>query len=391
MKILMYDPRRAKLKRLTTDDQERMRRSRALPEDFDFSQTLQPSLREARPSYGSVLTEPLMLGVNMGQRPSLRLGTGYLSTGASSMSPFFTNNAPSPISATGSTNPSPVSSINEGSDRSGPCFSTTHSPVGSSPQFTNPFGRSHSLSVGSAAFQRQGRSYGENSMMGLGGQPFSTTSLSNPSLANETCGYANLPPLQFTRSPTQTRDGQRFGRAQATEGFSREGDLVRNQHHISPLSSPSNLSPLSYDQSQMPYPLGYGYRPASYYQSPESSAWQGSQMSTQRYQYGSQLQHHETSEQRPGSRQSQTSLSHDASVSRYDQRSHSHSGQYPSKINPPAGEMVNDSNTDNQPRIIVREDGESGLDPELQPAANSGRPRARSDTFANSTYYAVRS
>ena len=382
MKILMYDRRRAKLKRLTTDDQERMRRSRALPEDFVFSQTLQPNLREARPSYGSVLTEPLMLGVNMSQRPSLRLGTGYLSMGASSMSPFFTNNAPSPVSATGSTNPSPVSSINEGSDRPGPCFTATHSPVGSSPPFTNSFGRSHSLSVGSAAFQRQGRPSGQNSMMGLGGQPFSTTSPSNPSLANKNCGYGNLTPLNFTRSPTQMRDGQRSSRAQATEGFSRESDLVMNQHYISPLSSPSNLSPLSYDQSQMRYPSGYGYRPASYYQSPDSSFWQGSQMSTQRYQYGSQLQHDETSEQRPGSRQSQNSLSHGASVCRYDQRFHSHSGQYPSKINPPAEEMVSESNTETQPRMIVREGSESGLNP--QP----GRPRARSDTFP---YYAARS
>ena len=383
----MYDRRRAKLKRLTMDDQERMRRSRALPENFDFSQTLQPNLREARPSYGSVLTEPLMLGVNMSQRPSLRLGTGYLSTGASSMN-MFSNNAPSPVSATGSSNPSPVSSANAGSDRSGPCFSATHSPVGPGPQFTNPFGRSHSLSVGSAAFQSQSRPLGENSMMGLGGQPFSTTSPSNPSLAGKTCGYANLPPLQFTRSSTHTRDSQRFGRAQATEGFSRESDLVMNQHYISPLSSPSTLSPLSYDQSQMPYPSGYEYRPASYYQSPDSSLWQGSQMSTQRYHYGSQSQYHETSEQRPGSRQSQTSLSHDASVSRYDQRSHSHSGHYPSKINSPAREMVSESNTDTQPRITVREGSENGLDP--QPAANSGRPRARSDVFPNSTYYAVR-
>ena len=389
MKILMTDCRRAKLKRLTTDDQERMRRSRALPENFDFSQTLQPNLREARPSYGSVLTEPLMLGVNMSQRPSLRLGTGYLSTGASSMNTYFSNNVPSPVSATGSTNPSPVSSINEGSDRSGPCFSATHSPVGPGPQFTNPFGRSHSLSVGSTAFQRQGRSLGENSMMGLGGHPFSTTSPSNPSLADKTCGFANLPPLQFTRPPTQTRDSQRFGKAHATEGFSRESDLVMNQHYISPLSSPSNLSPLSYDQSQMPYPSGYEYRPAPYYQSPDSSFWQGNQMSTQKYHYGSSPQHHETSEQRPGSRQSQTSMSHDASITRYDQRSHSHSGHYPSKINSPAGEMVSESNTDTQPRINVREGSENGLAP--LSAANSGRPRARSDTFPNSTSYAVRS
>ena len=35
--------RRAKLKRLTTEDQERMMTSRALPEDFDFSQTLRHS------------------------------------------------------------------------------------------------------------------------------------------------------------------------------------------------------------------------------------------------------------------------------------------------------------------------------------------------------------
>ena len=44
--------RRAKLKRLTNDDRERMMRSRALPEDFNFTQSLQSTYEEPTPSMG---------------------------------------------------------------------------------------------------------------------------------------------------------------------------------------------------------------------------------------------------------------------------------------------------------------------------------------------------
>lgn len=375
--MLMYVRRRAKLKRLTTDDQERMRRSRALPEDFDFSQTLQPTSREVRPSYGSVTTDPLMFVGDMSQRISLRLGKGHLSMASNSMGSIFGNNVPSPVSATSSTIPSPVSSINEGTERSGPYLSATQSPVGTSPQFSNPFGRSHSLSAGFPNFQRQGRPSSLNSMMEIGGQSTTTTSSSIPSLANNTYGHGNgnLPPLQLTRSPFQTRDGPRFGGVQTSEALSHESGMAMSQRYISPLSSPSTLS---YDQSQMLYPSGSGYHTSSYYQSSDPKFWQGSQMSPQGYQYGQRLQPHPTTEQRRGSQPLQNSLSQDPSVNRYDQRSNSHNGQYHSKMSSSAQEMGTESNPQNQP-TEVREATATG--PDTQPPPDVARPRARSDTF----------
>ena len=46
--------RRAKLKRLTNDDRERMMRSRALPEDFKFTQSLQSTYEEPTQSMGLI-------------------------------------------------------------------------------------------------------------------------------------------------------------------------------------------------------------------------------------------------------------------------------------------------------------------------------------------------
>ena len=344
-----------------------MRRSRALPEDFDFSQTLQPR-------YGSALTEPLMLGSVMSQRPSLQLGTGHLNMASNSMGSVFNNNAPSPVSANGSANPSPVSSIYEESEHSGPYSSAEQSSLATNPQSMSPFCRSHSLSAGSPVFQRQARSSSQNSVMGFIGQPNTNTSSSNLSLANDSYTHQSLPPLQFTRTPFQTRDSERFGRAQTAEGPSHGGGMPMNQEYISPLSSPNTMS---YNQSQMLYP-GSGYRAPSYYQSTDSKFWQSSRMSPQRYQYGQRLQPHQTNEQRPGSQSSQNSLSQDPSVDRYDQRLHSHSGQYYTKMSSSAQEMSRES--DAQPQATTLEE-EGATSPNTQPRPDAARPRARSDTF----------
>ena len=351
-----------------------MRRSRALPEDFDFSQALQPTFKEARPLYGFALTDPLMLGGGVNQRPNLRLGMGHLGTASNSMNSSFTNHIPSPISATGSANPSPVSSLNEGSERSGSCFSASQSPLVASPQFANPFGRSHSLSSGSPAFQRQGRSFSQNSITGLGGQTMATISPSNPPLANDTFAYGNLPPLHFSRTPFHTRDDQRFGRAQTTEGTSHSSAMGMNQHYISPLSSPSTLS---YDQSHMVYPSNSGYRASPSSQSSESILWQGSQMNPQGYHYGQQLQPHQAPEQRRGSESSQKPLSQDPSISRHAQRSY--------------------SSSENQRRVSLSSDPQSQLNylgaegatiRDTQQPPDAARPRARSETFP--AYYNAR-
>lgn len=341
-----------------------MRSSRALPEDFDFSQTLQPILREVRPLYGSALSNPFMLGVGMGQKPSLRLGMSHLSTASSSINSSFTNRLPSPISA----NQSPVSSANDDSERSGPFFSATQSPVATGPQFTNPFGHSHSPSSISPAFQRPGRSFSQSSIMGLGGQPVVTISPPNPSLANNTFDHGNLPPLQFSRTPSQTRDDQCFGGAQTTEEPSYASGMGMNQHYISPPSPPSTLS---YDQSHMLYPSGSGFLASSYYQSQNTTFWQGSQTSRQQYQFGQSSQPHQTTEQLLGIESSQSQSSQDPGVNRRDQRSYSHSGQHYRRASSSADPQF-------QPTLLG---GETATGREAQQTPDAARPRARSETF----------
>ena len=303
----------------------------------------------------------------MSQRPSLRLGTGHLGMASNSASSTFRNNALSPVSTTGSANHSPVSPMNERSERSGPYFSATQSSLASSPYSTNPFGRSHSLSVGSPAFQRQDRPSSQNSRTELGGQRVVTNSPSNSSFANDIYDYGSFPQPQ--RAPFQTRDGQRFGRVPTSEELSRESGTAMNQLYISPLSSPSTQS---YDQSHMLDPSGSGYRASSYYQGPGTSFWQGSQMGPQGYQYGPQLPSHRTSEQRRGSPPPQSPLSHGSSVHRYDQRSYSHSGEIYSRVS---------SSCDPLPLPALL--GDEAASTQSPPDAT--RPRARSVAFP--TYY----
>ena len=299
----------------------------------------------------------------MSQKPSLRLGMGHLSTNLS-----FANNIPSPISATGSANPSPVSSVNEGSERSGPYSSATQSPLVTSPQFTNPFGRTHSLSVGSPAFQRQSRPSSQNNMIGPGGQTFAAPPPSSPSLTNNSYGLGNLPPLQFTRTTFQTRDDHHFGRVQTTEGPMLGSGVTMSQNYISPLSSPS---PSSHSQSNTLDSLGSGFRASSYYQSSDTSAWRGSQMSPQDYQYGNPLQPHQTSEQRRQSECSQSTRSQNPSINRPDQRSYSHSGEQYRRVSP--------STNSKSPPTFLEVAAATGHN--TQPAPEAFRPRARSATF----------
>ena len=355
--MLTHVRRRAKLKRLTMDDQEHMRRSRALPEDFNFSQTLQPNFREARSLYGSALHDPLMLGGGISQRPNLRLGMSHLSTNLS-----FPNKIPSPISTTGSANPSPVSSVNEGSERSSPYFSATQSPLVTSPQFTNPFGRAHSLSVGS------GRPSSQNTMMGPGGQAFTAPPPSTSSFTNTSYGYGNLPPLQFSRTTFQTREDQNLSRIQTTEGPILESGVRMNQSYISPLSSPS---PSSHNQSTMFDLSGSGFRASSYYQSSDTTSWQGTQTNPQDYQYGQPLQPHQPSEQRRQSEWSQSTLSQDPSINRHDQRSYSLSGEQYRRVSPFADSQ--------SPPTFLGAGAATAHN--LQPTSEAARPRARSATF----------
>lgn len=293
---------------MTTEDQERMRTSRTLPVDFDYSATLQPTHRAVQPLYGSAWTDPLILGGGVIQRPSLRLGAGYMSTAVNSMNSSVTDQIPSSVSAIGSANESPV---NNGFEHFGPTFSATQTLSATNPQFTNPFGRSQSLYSGLLALQCQGRTFSQNSMIGLRDQPVATTASPDSLLTDNDYDYSNLPPLQYSRTSFRALDYEHLGSAPATMEHSCASSRGLTKHYISP---PSSLGSLSYNQSDIVSPHGSAFRAPSHYQGQEKAFWQGSQVSLQGYQYGQQSQPHPTTEQGPGSESSRSSLARDLSV-----------------------------------------------------------------------------
>ena len=286
--MLIYICRRAKLKRLTTDDQERMRISRALPVDFDFSQTLCPTSRKLRPLHGSALIDPLMLGGDASQRPNLRLGIGHLDTAFNSISSSLNHHSPSPVPASSSTDPSPVSSANRPSQRSSLYISSTQSPLPASPHSTNLFDRSYSLSSDSIASHRQNQTFNQTSAIGIGCQRAPTISLPISSLADDTYGHKDLP-LQLRTIPRKTRENQNLDKSQNIDGHTQASGLGLGQYFNSSVNLPDAFS---CDQSQMLSPSSSALQVSSYCQSQTSSFWQESQMSTEEYQYGQQSQPH---------------------------------------------------------------------------------------------------
>ncbi|KAL6718436.1 hypothetical protein ACLMJK_004526 [Lecanora helva] len=69
-----FQNRRAKLKRLTVDDQERMMRSRILPDNFDLARSLRPHRREDNPIFGA---DQSAIGVNIGYQLSPHQSRNY--------------------------------------------------------------------------------------------------------------------------------------------------------------------------------------------------------------------------------------------------------------------------------------------------------------------------
>ena len=136
--------RRAKLKRLSVDDRERMMRSRALPEDFDRSSALHVGLPPTPPigtalstAYGSLGTGNLpgdLLRYGHIRRPSDDPAT---SPGSNPSESLWTSG-----SMPGSEMQSPVSPVLERGHVWGSI--APHIP---SPQSNNPYGRSHSFSA----------------------------------------------------------------------------------------------------------------------------------------------------------------------------------------------------------------------------------------------------
>lgn len=136
--MLSHDHRRAKLKRLTSDDQDRMIRSRALPADFDLSRTLQPTFGERRQSSSSFnqMPDPNLFGGGEQRRPqNTPLGPSdgrYVPP--LSMAPVSGHSATNPGLAAGSVTISPVSSVYDGS-----AYSESPSPATPHRQSSSPF------------------------------------------------------------------------------------------------------------------------------------------------------------------------------------------------------------------------------------------------------------
>ena len=138
--------RRAKLKRLSVDDRERMMRSRALPEHFDRSSALHAGLPAAPPVLGNVLS-PSYGSLAMGNQPGGFLRYGHIRRPSDdpATSPSSNPSIPSESlwtsgSMPGSELQSPVSPVAE----RGHVWNSIASQI-PSPQTTNPYGRSRSF------------------------------------------------------------------------------------------------------------------------------------------------------------------------------------------------------------------------------------------------------
>ena len=266
-----------------------MRVSRALPTNFDFSQTLHPTSRELRPLHGSTSNDPLMLDGGASQGPSLRPGMGHVDTALNSISSSFTHHFPSPISAISSTDPSPVSSVNRPSQSLGPYFSSTQSHLATSSHLTNPLGRSHSLSSNFIVSHRQNQTFHPNGTLEQDCQRALMTSLSISPPANDTYGCGDLPPLQLGTAPLKTKDTPTLDKSQTTKEPTQVNGLGLSQYLESPVNSPNAFS---CDHTRMLSRSDSALQASSYCQSQASSFWQGSQMNTQEYQYRQPSQPH---------------------------------------------------------------------------------------------------
>lgn len=266
-----FQNRRAKLKRLTTDDQERMMRSRALPEDFDFAQTLQPSVRDTRSPYESVpsLNNLSLTGGGMQQRPALELGSQRRNVAPTAMSSVYTNFPPTAGSAAGSANLSPVSSINEGSQYSGSQYSENLSPLTTNTHLASPFSRSNSLSAPSQGHQRHIEQSRQRSATYV--QP-------SPIFVGNVSAHRNYQP----ESAPHTSYFQQISSQRATT-FSQGPEPPQMVSSF----DPSNAAPYHQRQATYPQPAvapGY-YGPSYAAQNVELGGWQRGQLAPEALRY----------------------------------------------------------------------------------------------------------
>ena len=271
--MLMSNHRRAKLKRLTTDDQERMMRSRALPEDFDLAPTLQSGFREPRSPYESMpsLNYLSLTGGGMDQRPAVAPGSERRKHSPTVQSSVYADYPPGAGSVTGSANLSPVSSINEGSQYSSSQYSENLSPLSASTHLSSPFSRSNSLSTPLQPQQRQVDQSWRRTSSFI--QP-------NPVFGVDVGDYRDYGTASTSQTPYPA---QPIPQHDAT--FPQGLDVAQR---LSPLN-PSDTFPYN-NRRQATYPQpaaapGYHGPPYTSHDT-ELSAWQGGQQAPGGLQYG---------------------------------------------------------------------------------------------------------
>lgn len=276
------------MKRLTTDDQERMMRSRALPEDFDLSQTLHPDTR--RPSLGHVPSlSNLNLSETANRRPTLRLNQDYSNVPAGSMSSVYSSYSPITGSATGSRNLSPVSPYH------GSQYPENLSPVNATSQF-NQLSRSSSFSTGSQALQPQAEPTATGNMNRRRAEKFATSEQQYPLSTSLSRPYDDQDLWSHQRAPLQLSDTYRPAPLQHSNTFPAGLNALPSHQNTSSLTSSSSYL---YDPMQIAYPPATGnpgYYSASYTQNYQvSGSWQapfpatalGGQSQPQASQYSS--------------------------------------------------------------------------------------------------------
>ncbi|KAF2000093.1 hypothetical protein P154DRAFT_208948 [Amniculicola lignicola CBS 123094] len=233
-----FQNRRAKLKRLTSDDRERMMRSRALPEDFDMTQALHSPFGNAH-GLGTPLASPgsYTPGYPEGNmmRPlsidTLRRGPIDSHISPTGISPAFGGfTFTPPQSATDTL--SPVSTGHEGS------------PFGFPPSMDNGVSRSNpfSMSVSTSPAYAPHHSIPRLSLHADRIARSRAESLSSP--------------LRTSMSYTNGNDG--------LNGTS-------DSNHMDPSLGGDHGSSRSFSSSMMPYGIGYSYSPVPGFQASSAS------------------------------------------------------------------------------------------------------------------------
>ncbi|KAF2712637.1 hypothetical protein K504DRAFT_372678 [Pleomassaria siparia CBS 279.74] len=237
-----FQNRRAKLKRLTSDDRERMMRSRALPEDFDMAQALHSPFGSTH-GLGTPLSSPASYtpGFPEGNmmRPlsidTLRRGPMDSHISPTGISPAFGGfTFTPPQSATDTL--SPVST-HEGSP-----FGFASAPLDGSPRTSNPFSMSMGASPAYAAHHNIPR-----------------LSLHADRVARSRAESLSSP----LRSSMSYTNGNHHHMNGSNASTSSHGS---NDHNDTSPYGSDRASSRSYSSSMMPYGIGYSYSPVPGFQ-----------------------------------------------------------------------------------------------------------------------------